>query len=215
MKRRIPLHAFTLIEMVTVVTVIVILAGLVISVAGFVQNKGAREKTLTQIKNLNLQCEAYKIDNGSYPRNDDTDKLDPRTHLSPISGSSAPIYKAASRFLYASLSGDFEPPQAPDGIPEVNQRTYYNFKRDELNFNKSGSGGIGSINYLQDPFGNCFGYSTIGAMAEEAYRIELRKAPDKARPSTQQGYNHTFDLWSTGGASASSGPAKWIKNWGS
>lgn len=214
MKRRIPHHAFTLIEMVTVVTVIVILAGLVISVAGFVQNKGAREKSLAQIKNLNLQCEAYKIDNGGYPRNDDTDKLDPRVHFSAISGASAPLYQTACRYLYSSLSGDYEPAQKPDGIPEEGQRAYYNFKRDEMSLAKNSDGSVKSVNYLQDPFGNCLGYSTIGALAEEEYRTELRKNPSKDRPATTKGYNHTFDLWSTGGGSMSSGSAKWVKNWG-
>lgn len=215
MKRRIPHHAFTLIEMVTVVTVIVVLAGLVISVAGFVQNKGAREKTLTQVKNFSLQIESYKTDNGSFPQNEDTDKLDPRTHLSPVSGSSGPLYQNSSRYLYQALSGDFEPARSPDGRPEDGSRVYYNFKRDELNFAKDGSGGISQVRFVQDPFGSCYGYSTIANKDEAEYREELRKDAAKARPSTQRGYNHTFDLWSTAGASQSSGSAKWIKNWGS
>lgn len=214
MKRRLP-QGFTLIEMVTVVTVIVILAGLVISVAGFVQNKGAREKTLTQIKNLTLQCEAYKVDNGTFPQNADTDLLDPRVHLSPLGGASATLYQNSCRYLYSCLSGDYEPPQAPDGRPEEGQRVYYPFKRDELNFTKDGSGGVLNVRFLQDPFGNCYGYSTIAAKAEQEYRVELRKAADTARPTTLKGYNHTFDLWSTGGASATTGSSKWMKNWGS
>lgn len=214
MKSRLP-QAFTLIEMITVIAVIVVLAGLVISVAGYVQNKGAREKALTQIKNLELQCGAYKTDNGTFPRNEDTDLLDARIHLSPISGSSGPLYQNASRYLYSCLSGDFDPPRKPDNQPEAGERVYYAFKRDELSFAKDGTGAIQSINYIQDPFGNCFGYSTIGAKVEEEYRKELRETPDKPRPTKLEGYNHTFDLWSTGGASATGGQSKWIKNWGS
>lgn len=212
MKRRLP-HAFTLIEMVTVVAVIVVLAGMVLSVAGYVQNKGAREKTLTQIKNLSLQCEAYKVDNGTFPQNADTDLLDARMHFSPISGSSAPMYQKASRYLYSCLSGDFEPPDKPDNQPE--EHVYYAFKRDELSFVKDGAGGIKSINYVQDPFGNCYGYSTIGAKAEEDYRKKLRENPSEARPTKLQGYNPSYDLWSTGGATSATTTSKWIKNWGS
>jgi type II secretory pathway pseudopilin PulG len=211
MKRRLP-HAFTLIEMVTVVAVIIVLAGLVIGVAGFVQSKGAREKALTQIKNLSLQCEAYKVDNGTVPQNEDTDTLDARVHFSPISGASGPLYQAASRYLYSCLSGDYEPPLAPDFQPEKGERRYHSFKRDELGFSKNPDGSVRSVNYVQDPFGNPFGYSTIAAKAEAEYRKKLRENPNEPRPDTKEGYNPTFDLWSTGGAT--SGNSKWIKNWG-
>lgn len=211
MKRRIP-HAFTLIEMVTVVTVIALLAGLVLGIAGYVQNKGAREKCLAQTKNLQLQCEAYKLDNGTYPQNTDTDLLDARIDMSPSGGASAVKYQKACRYLYSCLSGDFEPPTAPDNKPEAT--VYYAFKRDELSYNKDTGGNIKTINYLQDPFGNCYGYSTIGAKAESEYREKLKTNPDEARPDTKKGYNPTFDLWSTGGGTLSSGSSKWIKNWG-
>lgn len=68
--------------------------------------------------------------------------------------------------------------------------------------------------HVRDPFGNCLGYSTAGAVAEEAYRTQLRTAPQAGRPTPPQGYNPTFDLWSTGGSTSESGTATWIKNWG-
>lgn len=214
MKRRIP-QAFTLIEMVTVVAVIVVLAGLVLGVAGYVQTKGAREKALTQIKNFSLQCDTYKVDNGTVPQNEDTDTLDPRQHFSPISGSSGPLYQKASRYLYSSLSGDFEPEGKPDNQPEAKERVYYAFKRDELSFVKNSDGSIKSVNYVQDPFGNCYGYSTIGAKEEAEYRTTLRTKPNEPRTSKPKGYNPTFDLWSTAGSTSPTGTGKWIKNWGS
>lgn len=197
--------------MVTVVAVIIVLAGLVMGVAGFVQSKGAREKCLTQIKALSVACEAYRTDNGTVPQNEDTDELDPRIHLSPIGGGSGALYQKASRYLYSCLSGDHLPDNAPDFEPEKEERRYYSFRRDELNFTKNGSGDITAINFLQDPFGNSFGYSTIAAKAEEDYRKKLRENPEEARPEANAGYNPTFDLWSTGGAT--SGNSKWIKNW--
>jgi hypothetical protein len=61
-----------------------------------------------------------------------------------------------------------------------------------------------NVQYIQDPFGNSYGYSTIQA----------------ATQNTAQGYNPTFDLWSTSGLTAnppSSGTdtitPQWIKNW--
>lgn len=215
MKRSSP-QAFTLIEMVTVVAVIVVLAGLVISISGYVQNKAARERATTQLKNYTLQCEAYKADNGSYPQNAATDRLDPRQHFSPISGSSGTLYVEASRYLYSALSGDYEPPNQPDTKPEDGNRVYYTPKRDELNFTKTATGAIGTINFLQDPFGNCIGYSTAGNAAEVEYRDELKKDPSTSRPegTESKGYNPTFDLWSTGGATSPTQTGKWVKNWG-
>jgi prepilin-type N-terminal cleavage/methylation domain-containing protein len=216
MKRRIP-QAFTLIEMVTVVAVIVVLAGLVISISGYVQNKAAREKAQTQLKNYTLQCEAYKMDNGTYPQNEATDKLDPRKDFSPISGSSGTLYYEASRYLYSCLSGDYDPPNQPDYKPEEGTRIYYTPKRDELNYVKRADGQIGTVSFLQDPFGNCIGYSTAGNVAENTYREELKKDPGAKRPEGNKikGYNPTFDLWSTGGATSGANSGKWIKNWGS
>ncbi|MEQ1862501.1 MAG: type II secretion system protein [Chthoniobacteraceae bacterium] len=212
MKRRSP-HAFTLIEMVTVVAVIIVLAGIVMGVAGFVQTKGAREKGLTQLKNMQYQCGAFREDNGGYPENQDTTNLDPREHFSPISGASGTLYIASSRWLYSCLSGDFEPALKPDGRPE--EKSYYPFKRDELNFKKDASGGIAEVRYLQDPFGNSYAYSTAGAQAEAEYRKKLKLDPTTERPTKAKGYNPTYDLWSTGNGTTSSHTGKWIKNWGS
>jgi prepilin-type N-terminal cleavage/methylation domain-containing protein len=210
-------QAFTLIEMVTVVAVIVVLAGLIISVSGYVQNKAAREKAQTQLKNYSLQCDAYRADNGSFPESDDTDKLDPRRHFSPISGDSGTLYQKASRFLYSCLSGDYEPANSPDNQPEAGNHIYYTFKRDELSFAKGPAGQIMNVFYIQDPFGNCIGYSTAGNVSEVQYRDALQKDSSAKRPEADkmQGYNPTFDLWSTGGASSPSQTGKWIKNWGS
>jgi type II secretory pathway pseudopilin PulG len=213
MKRRIP-HAFTLIEMVTVVAVIIVLAGLIISVAGFVNTKAAREKALAQIKNYSLQSDAYKLDNGTVPQNADTDLLDARMHFSPVGGSSGTLYQNASRYLYSCLSGDLDPALRPDYKPEAGNKVYYGFKRDELNCQKNADGAIQSVNYIQDPFGNCYGYSTIGAKAENDYREKLKLDSSTARPDQPQGYNPTFDLWSTGGGTTQSQAAKWVKNWG-
>ena len=64
---------FTLIELIVIVTIIVILAGLVLSTVGYVQKKAARSRAETEIAALSAACENYKADNGIYPRNPDTD----------------------------------------------------------------------------------------------------------------------------------------------
>lgn len=71
MKNSRPL-AFTLIELLVVITIITILAALVLSAAGFVQQKGARDRAIAEIAALGAALEGYKADNGDYPINSNT-----------------------------------------------------------------------------------------------------------------------------------------------
>ncbi|MEI6818733.1 MAG: type II secretion system protein GspG [Verrucomicrobiota bacterium] len=64
--------AFTLIEVITVITIILILAGLVVSGAGFVKDRQANEKARVQIALISKALEEYKLDAGSYPPTDDS-----------------------------------------------------------------------------------------------------------------------------------------------
>lgn len=63
---------FTLIEVITVITIILILAGLVVSGAGFVKDRQANEKARVQIALISKAVEEYKLDVGSYPPTDDS-----------------------------------------------------------------------------------------------------------------------------------------------
>ncbi|RYD24030.1 MAG: prepilin-type N-terminal cleavage/methylation domain-containing protein [Verrucomicrobiaceae bacterium] len=59
--------AFTLIELMAVITIIVILAALVVAGLGFVTERQAKEKARVQIALLTKGLEEYKLDNGTYP----------------------------------------------------------------------------------------------------------------------------------------------------
>lgn len=61
------LSAFTLIELMAVITIIIILAGLVVAGLGFVNERQAREKGRVQIALLGKGLESYKLDMGAYP----------------------------------------------------------------------------------------------------------------------------------------------------
>jgi type II secretory pathway pseudopilin PulG len=61
------LAAFTLIELMAVITIIIILAGLVVGGMGFVSERQAREKARVQIALLSKAIEDYKLDMGKYP----------------------------------------------------------------------------------------------------------------------------------------------------
>jgi len=191
-------NAFTLIELILVVGIIIVLAGLVLSTVGYARKKGARARAETEIAALSAACENYKADNGIYPRdttNNTTDNLaaltasptpDPRpTSYDPNDSR----YSAASFYVYAQLSGN------PSGDRSTyTQRSYFQFKPNML----SPPNGTGTVTAIRDPFGNSYGYST----AQQA--------------DATKGFNPTFDLWSTAGTSNATDAAyekAWIKNW--
>lgn len=228
--------AFTLLELMTVLAVIVILTAMVVGVAGMVQNKSAKARATTEIAMLALAAEGYKGDNGSYPQGhekpDDfksevpSDELVPRKHFRPNSDDKSK-YEKASLAFYRELTGDNE--EKPDGKPDKDRAIYLK-EFDPRILKKSAGTGTGSaatieVKYFQDPFGYPFGYSTAAAKVERKFQKDLRKDSTTQRPSGEEieGFNSaTFDLWSTSGSSPNSDVkgkdketehAKWIKNW--
>ena len=181
--------AFTLIELIVVTAVIIILTGLVLSTVGYVQKKGARARAETEIAAMSAALESYKADNGVYPRNPDTDGLNAQIAGNPNTSQ----YQRASLYLYNALFGATNGSRTPD----TGAKSYFVFKPNML----SPADQTQNVQFIRDPFGNSYGYSTIQV----------------ATGNTSVGYNPTFDLWST--ASLTSSPPsvadqnQWIKNW--
>jgi len=180
--RAIP-RAFTIIELLVVISIIIILAGLILSTVGYVQKKGARSRAEAEIAAISAALESYKADNGIYPRDTiKTDQVDP---------AASPIPIAATQFLYEQLSGN----SATNLQPISGAKSYFAFKPQMLFGTKDSNGNLTSVSYIRDPFGNSYGYSTL-----------------KASGGTG-GYNPTFDLWSIADDSSGTNQTKWIKNW--
>ena len=179
-------NAFTLIELILVVGIIMVLAGLVLTTVGYARKKGARARAETEIAAMSAACENYKADNGVYPTSDITNGLDPRFNGDPTTTG----YKFASFDLYTRLSGDSSGNRSPTG------KSYMAFKPNML----FPADQTLNVQYIQDPFGNSYGYSTANSV------------------NPAQGYNPTFDLWSTAGLTSAGQPSQadqnqWIKNW--
>jgi prepilin-type N-terminal cleavage/methylation domain-containing protein len=180
-------NGFTLIELIVVIAIIVILAGLVLSTVGYVQKKAARSRAETEIAAMSAACESYKADNGTYPRNPaTTDALDPTT-------TNLAAYNTPSRDLYGLISGDSD----FDGAPNAGARSYMTFKPNSLlRDNMSNPPSLSNpVTAIRDPFGNSYGYSTM-------------KASGGAN-----GFNPTFDLWTVADGTAGTDQTKWVKNW--
>ena len=178
-------NAFTLIELIVVVSIIAVLGALVLSTAGYARKKGARARAETEIAAMSAACENYKADNGVYPANSDTNALNAQTSVDPSA------YQAASLYLYNALFGA----TAGSRTPNTGARSYFVFKPNML----FPADQTQTVQYIQDPFGYSYGYSTIDNPV--------------ANSNPTPGYNPTFDLWSTGGGTTTSDVPKWIKNW--
>ena len=183
--------AFTLIELIVVVGIITILAGLVLTTFDYARKKSARARAETEMAALSAACENYKADNGVYPNNTGTggtDGLDPST-------TNLDDYKMPSRYMYGQISGDLD----FNGTPDTGVRSYMTFKptsllRDNMSNPPSSTNPVTAI---RDSFGNSYGYSTAKA----------------AHPSDAIGFNPTFDLWSIADGAPGADQTKWIKNW--
>lgn len=173
--------AFTILELLTVMSIILVLAGLILATSGYVAKKGARSRTEVEIAAISAALENYKADYGVYPTTSNTDSLKPNSENDPAN------YVNAGKDLYIQISGDL------DGDPTTSDGGR-NYMSSALNPNMLGPNPPGPNTYIKDPFGNCYGYSTVKASV----------------PAGDDGYNPTFDLWST---AKESNQANWIKNW--
>ena len=233
--------AFTLIELLTVITIILILAGLILGIAGSAQHKAAVSRADGEIHALSVAANNYQIDNGTYPRDtassatNATDKLDALKYYDPASNGT-PTYTAASLVLYQLLGGSYYIVSSgttstitlwSSGSGVAQPTVYYPFKDSQLMNSKNVTSGYidpSTVQAILDPFGFSYGYST-------AYQADVDANNATTPPGTTaptHGYNPTYDLWSTAGYSVTSGKpyptsgtassttnynTLWVKNW--
>ncbi len=169
---KIALHSFTLIELLIVMAIIAILTALTLGAAGAIQNKAARSRAGAEIQAMSTALESYKLDNGIYP---DYTAIN-YTIVTPAS------YTTASTVLFTNLSGR----QAYNSAT-LSGKVYMSFKNSQLNTTVS-------PNYVQDPFGYAYGYSTAPNIMNVGF----------------------FDLWSTSGKTDNlqASTNVWMNNWG-
>ncbi|HXM73739.1 MAG TPA: hypothetical protein VN904_00575 [Chthoniobacterales bacterium] len=142
--------SFTILELLVVITIIIVLAGLILSTVGYVQKKGARSRAEAEMAAMSAALESYKADNGIYPTDaTKTEQVDPVASPTPA---------AASLFLYEKLSGD------SDDNRVVDTKAYFPFKPNQL----SPTDQTQNVAFIRDPFGNPYGYSTMKAAGGSA-----------------------------------------------
>lgn len=216
------IRAFTLVEMLAVMLVIAVLTSLTIGIWSYASYKMLSTRATGEIATLAASIANYEGDFGTPPRDTDspdsfkaeeevTDKLDPREDGDPSAGK----YRNSSLYLYISLTGDILPKDEPDG--KSDEKAYIQTFPPKM----IGRNGEGQLKFIKDPWGGSYGYSTAGLKMEIKYKDKLKDDPTAARSTigTPQGYNPTFDLWSTAGKISvganqiKNDQAKWVKNW--
>jgi len=132
--------AFTLVELLAVITIIGILAGLTLGAAGAVRRHGANSTAKAEVAALQAACDRYFADNNLYPSN---------TSVDPLTKTNPSTYTAAGQALFTNLVGSTNLSTAPT------TKRYFEPKPAMVYTN-------GSAYYFIDPWGYAYGYNSDG-----------------------------------------------------
>jgi prepilin-type N-terminal cleavage/methylation domain-containing protein len=130
--------AFTLVELLAVITIIGILAGLTLGAAGAVRRHGATSTAKAEVAALQAACDRYYADNSTYP----IGTASPTTVTAP----------AGATVLFTNLIGSANLSTAPT------TKRYFEPKPAMVYTN-------GTPNYFVDPWGYAYGYNSDGTSA--------------------------------------------------
>jgi prepilin-type N-terminal cleavage/methylation domain-containing protein len=127
--------AFTLIELLAVITIIGILAGITLGAAGAVRRHGATSTAKAEVAALQAACDRYYADNNSYPTTN--------SMPDPSSSGNPTQYTTAGQALFTNLVGSTNLSTAPTS------KRYFEPKPAMVNTN----------GYFIDPWGYAYGYN--------------------------------------------------------
>jgi general secretion pathway protein G len=133
--------AFTLIELLAVITIIGILAGLTLGAAGAVRRHGATSTAKAEVAALQAACDRYFADYNSYPTTTNS-MPDPSSDYSPITST----YTNAGQALFTNLVGSARLSVAPSS------KRYFEPKPAMVNTTPT-------PNIFIDPWGYIYGYN--------------------------------------------------------
>ena len=139
--------AFTMVEMLTVMAIIAILAALTLAAGSGMLKKAGRNRASTEIQGMSTGLESYKADNGAYPIENTAFQGEPYP-LDPTPSGGA--YQTSSEALFQALSG----------ITNYATDTLVSGTKSYVSFKSSQIGNPTGPSYVIDPWGNSYGYST-------------------------------------------------------
>ena len=133
--------AFTILELLVVIGIIITLAALILGTVGYVQKKGARSRAEAEIAAMSAALESYKADNGVYPQH------------APAAGGAHALYQALSGDGDDALGGS----TGSTGSPSANVKSYMPLKPNMLRPSPPDA-----TARVVDPFGNDYNYLAPG-----------------------------------------------------
>ena len=151
--------AFTILELLIVIAIIIILAGLILATSGYVQKKGARSRTEAEIAAISAALENYKADNGIYPR--DPTRTQYSMHALTLTILTRDFEQSICIRFGLSISvqttdvGDLDGNLQPDSMA-----TRLTFRSSQTCSAPTTPSAIRRQLHIRDPFGNSYGYST-------------------------------------------------------
>jgi prepilin-type N-terminal cleavage/methylation domain-containing protein len=143
-------YAFTLVELLAVITIIGILAGLTLGAAGAVRRHGASSTAKAEVAALQAACDRYFADNNQYPT---TNSMPDPSSSSDVNPSPGSTYGTAGKALFNSLFGTNQ-----YNLPPSTKR-YFEPKPAMV------SSATQADPYFIDPWGYAYGYNSDGTNA--------------------------------------------------
>jgi len=137
--------AFTLIELLAVITIIGILASLTLGAAGAVRRHGATSTAKAEVAALQAACDRYYADYNLYPTTTNS-MPDPASDVDPTNKSK---YPPAGQVLFTNLFGRLAYTNT-----NIISKCYFEPKPAMV-----------SVNYFIDPWGYAYGYNSDGTNA--------------------------------------------------
>lgn len=169
---------FSLVEILTVLVIIMILAGLVLGTVGPIKKMVREKKTLSQLHMIEVALEAYMQENGYYPQLGDA-TVNPQLGSAAVALDDSDADGAGvtiQPMIYSDFWGALEAP--------VGRKSYIQFAGagfTPVYVDPTSSVRDDTDHYL-DPFGNPFYYDAI----------------DPAAPNNRMMNPEKYDLWSVG-----------------
>ena len=134
--------AFTILELLVVIGIIITLAALILGTVGYVQKKGARSRAEAEIAAMSAALESYKADNGIYPQ-----------YSSGAGGGAHALYQALTGDGDDAIGGNTK----STGAPSATAKSYMYLKSNMVKPNP-----LDATAHLVDPFGNDYNYLAPG-----------------------------------------------------
>jgi prepilin-type N-terminal cleavage/methylation domain-containing protein len=183
--KKCPHYAFTLVELLAVITIIGILAGLTLGAAGAVRRHGAASTAKAEVAALQAACDRYYADNSEYPEtNSMPDPSASASSSSDVNPSTSTKYSSAGKALFNKLFGTNQ-----YNRPPFNKR-YFEPKPAMV------SSTTNANPYLIDPWGYAYGYNCRSTTNTTTGEVS---------------WNQPM-IWSTAGTTKGE-TNKWITSW--